>query len=205
MAALLTAAPVGYVALFPVVNPFGNVPIFYSLTAGADRAERRRALLKTAAYVTVILTVFLIAGQSLLHFFGIDLPVLRIAGGLVVGHAAWRMVSSHTDLDPATHSPAPAAADVAFSPMAMPMLAGPGAIGVVIGLTARHGNWLSYPGYVLAILAIGATCYVVLRVGGPISQRVGRSGMDALNRVFGFFTLAIAVEFVVKGIQAIRF
>src|ERR1700693_6087340 len=88
---LPSAAAATFLALFPIVNPFGGVPLFFALTSDFSTSERNRTAIKTAAYVFAILVVFMFFGRFVLNFFGISLPVLRIAGGLIVAHTAWGM------------------------------------------------------------------------------------------------------------------
>jgi multiple antibiotic resistance protein len=86
---LPTAASATFLALFPIVNPFGGVPLFFSLTSDFSAGERNRTALKTGIYVTVILIFFIFLGRFVLSFFGISLPVLKIAGGLIAANTAW--------------------------------------------------------------------------------------------------------------------
>jgi MarC family membrane protein len=90
---LPSAASETFLALFPIVNPLGGIPLFFSLTADYSPEERRKTGLKTALYVIAILVVFMLFGRFVLHFFGISLPVLKIAGGLIVANTAWDMVT----------------------------------------------------------------------------------------------------------------
>jgi multiple antibiotic resistance protein len=86
---LPTAASATFLALFPIVNPFGGVPLFFSLTSDFSAGERNRTALKTGIYVTVIFIFFIFLGRFVLSFFGISLPVLKIAGGLIAANTAW--------------------------------------------------------------------------------------------------------------------
>src|SRR5271154_2314473 len=90
---LPTAATATFLALFPIVNPVGGIPVFFTLTADFEPAERRRTALKTSVYVAAILVIFMLFGRFVLNFFGISLPVLNIAGGLIVANTAWGMVT----------------------------------------------------------------------------------------------------------------
>src|SRR6202162_2795376 len=98
---LPSAAGATFLALFPIVNPFGGVPLFFALTSDFPESERNRAGMKTAMYVFGILVVFMFFGRFVLNFFGISLPVLKIAGGLIVAHTAWGMVTASTRITPA--------------------------------------------------------------------------------------------------------
>jgi multiple antibiotic resistance protein len=193
---------VAFAALFPIVNPIGGAPVFYSLTSGETQSRGRQAI-QTALNVALILVVSLFLGRFVLHAFGLDLAEIRIAGGLIVAHTAWKMVNSDMRITPAEEQGARTKQDISFTPMAMPLLAGPGAIGVVVGLSAHGHSWEDYVGYVIAILLIGGTVVACLVASGPIFKRLGPNGIGVLNRIFGFLILAIAVALVARGVVAI--
>jgi multiple antibiotic resistance protein len=201
---LPSAAVATFLALFPIVNPFGAVPIFFSLTADLPHAEPTRTAVKTAAYVATILIVFLFFGRFVLILLGISLPVLKIAGGLIVANTAWGMVTGSSRMTPAERNEASTKEDVSLTPMAMPMLSGPGSIGVVMGLAADAASPVSYLGMVIGIAALGLVVYLFLQLGGPLVKRLGPGAAGAINRIFGFLLLAIAVQLVCDGIADIR-
>jgi multiple antibiotic resistance protein len=188
-----------FLALFPIANPIGAVPIFYSLTASETPPERHRQARQTAINVTLVLTVFLVGGRLILEFFGISLDVLRIAGGLLVAHTAWEMVTARQRLTQPEHDEAADKEDISFTPMAVPMISGPGAIGVVISSSASFHNWMDYLGSFVGIALIGIALYLCLTLGEPLIDKLGKNGVGALNRVLGFFILAIAVRFIADG------
>ena len=162
--------------------------------------ERRRTALKTAGYVIAILVLFLFFGRFVLIFFGISLPVLRIAGGLIVANTAWSMVTGNARMTTAETDEAATKADISLTPMAMPMLSGPGSIGVVMGLSALADSMVVYVGMVIAIVALGFVIYMFLCLGGPLVKRLGPGAVGAINRIFGFLLLAIAVQLVWDGV-----
>src|SRR5580692_9328901 len=196
---LPSAAVATFLALFPIVNPFGGVPLFFSLTSTMPDAERRRTALKTAGYVIAILVVFLFFGRFVLIFFGISLSVLKIAGGLIVANTAWGMVTGNGRMTAAETDEAATKADISLTPMAMPMLSGPGSIGVVMGLAADADSMTAYLGMVIGIVALGLVVYLFLCLGGPLVNRLGPGAVGAINRIFGFLLLAIAVQLVWDG------
>jgi multiple antibiotic resistance protein len=202
--ALPSAAVATFLALFPIVNPFGAIPIFFSLTGNFPPAERNSTALKTAIYVIIILVVFLFFGRFVLILFGISLPVLRIAGGLIVANTAWSMVTGNSRMTAAESNEANTKEDISLTPMAMPMLSGPGSIGVVMGLSADAGGTVSYLGIVIGIVALGLVVYLFLRLGGPLVKRLGPGAAGAINRIFGFLLLAIAVQLVCDGIADLK-
>ena len=197
---LPSAAAATFLALFPIVNPFGSVPMFFTLTANFPPADRRRTALKTAAYVIAILVTFLFFGRFVLIFFGISLPVLNIAGGLIVANTAWGMVTGDPRMTAAESTEASTKEDISLTPMAMPMLSGPGSIGVVMGLSAHADSMVAYLGMVIGIAALGLIVYMFLCLGGPLVKRLGPGAAGAINRIFGFLLLAIAVQLVWDGV-----
>jgi multiple antibiotic resistance protein len=201
--AVLDAAITSFVALFPIVNPIGGLAVFFGLTADDTDAERRSAAARIALYVVGILIAFAVGGSFVLEFFGISLAALRIAGGLIVAHTAWTMVTASSRLTPAENTEAAAKDDIAFTPMAMPMLAGPGAIGVTMALAARPDPSTWMIGIALATIAMGALIYLLLRLGAPLAKRMGPGVLGAIDRILGFLILAIAIELIITGFQGV--
>lgn len=201
---LPTAATATYLALFPIVNPFGGIPLFFSLTQDSPVEERRRIALRTGFYVIAILVVFMLFGRFVLNFFGISLAVLKIAGGLIVANTAWGMVTGSSRITHEESHEAMTKEDISLTPMAMPMLSGPGSIGVVMGLAAHADSFLAYVGMILGILGIGVTVWLFLCLGGPFVKRLGPGAVGAINRIFGFLILAIAVQLVWDGVADFR-
>lgn len=199
MEAFLSQVAGTLVALFPIANPIGAVPIFYTLTDGDTPRFRRKQALSTAINVALILCAFFVLGQFILSFFGITLGVLQIAGGLIVSHTAWEMVAVRKRLTDREHQEAMEMEDVSFTPMAMPLVSGPGAIGVVIGMAAGSRGWPKEAGVVLGIVLLALILYFLLVLGEPLVKRLGRNGLGVLNRVLGFFVLAIGVQLIVHG------
>ncbi len=202
---LPTAVLATYLALFPIVNPFGGIPFFFALTTGYDQRSRNYTALKTAWYVFVILVFFLFLGRFVLSFFGLSLPVLRIAGGLIVAHSAWNMVTGESRVTAAEGTEAATKEEIALTPMAMPMLSGPGSIGVVIGMAATTSNWLSYIGIIFGIAALAFTVFMFLRLGGRLVARLGPTATGAINRIFGFLILSVAVQLIWDGLAEFQF
>lgn len=192
-----------FAALLPITNPLGAVAAFAGLTGSQPPTAVRRQSIMTGVYVAAILVAFALFGTVILHAFGITIPALQIAGGLVVAHSAFTMIVPRPALsaDEASHSSAKA--DVSFSPMALPLVAGPGAIGVVIALVARGSGVEDRLAVACASVAIGLLTAFALRFGTPLVDRLGPSGVGAITRVMGFLILAIGVELVIQGVRAV--
>jgi multiple antibiotic resistance protein len=197
---LPTSAAATFLALFPIVDPFGGIPIFFTMTATWSARDRRRTAFKTGVWVFVILVTFLFFGRFVLHFFGISLPVIKIAGGLIVANTAWGMVTSHARITPEESLEAEDKEDISLTPLAMPLMSGPGAIGVVMALAAHVDSAAAYVGMVIGVAAIALSVTLFFVLGGPLVRRLGPSAVGAINKIFGFLTLAIAVQLVWNGV-----
>lgn len=199
-----------FAALFPVVDPIGGVPIFLVLTTGIPASLRNRYALHIARNVVVLLIASVLVGGSVLRFFGVSLAVVRIAGGIVVFHAAWKAMNSDPKLNEVDNQDAALRLnehkDIAFMPMTIPLLAGPGAIAVALGLAAQAGGDLSVPTAVnlLAIAAsialIGLVIFLSLRSSTLLLKVLGASGIQAMSRLLGLFVMAIGVQLILNGL-----
>lgn len=196
-----TILGISYVALFPLVNPVGAIPVFCSLTSESESEQRKKTALKIAINVFFILIVFYLIGEFLLEFFGISLGVLKIAGGLIVANSAWEMVTGKNKLSSEEKTEVQTKEDISFTPMALPLLSGPGAIGIVIGLSIKENQILYTSAVCSGILLIGITVYIALLLSLPLFRLLGKTGVGVLNKIMGFFILAIAVQLVVNGIM----
>src|SRR6476646_2459962 len=145
------------------------------MTSTWTAQDRRRTAFKTGLWVFVILVTFLFFGRFVLNFFGISLPVLKIAGGLIVANTAWGMVTATSRITPAETAEAHTKEDISLTPMAMPILSGPGSIGVVMGLAAHADSAVTYFGMLIGIAAVGVTVFLFLWLGGPLVKRLGPS------------------------------
>ena len=197
---LPASAAATFLALFPIVDPFGGIPIFFTMTSKWNSQDRRRTAYKTGLWVFVILVTFLFFGGFVLQFFGISLPVIKIAGGLIVANTAWGMVTSHSRITPEESDEAVEKEDISLTPLAMPLMSGPGAIGVVMALAAHVENAAAYAGMVIGIAGIALSVALFFCMGGPLVRRLGPSAVGAINKIFGFLILAIAVQLVWNGI-----
>jgi multiple antibiotic resistance protein len=199
-----------FAALFPVVDPIGAVPIFLVLTTGVPAAMRNRYALNIARNVVVLLIGTLLVGGSVLRFFGVSLAVVRIAGGIVVFHAAWKAMNSDPKLNEVDNQDAAHRIgehkDISFMPMTIPLLGGPGAIAVALGLAAQAGGDFSVPtamnllAIAVSIALIGVVIFLSLRSSTLLLKALGASGIQAMSRLLGLFVMAIGVQLILNGI-----
>jgi multiple antibiotic resistance protein len=192
-------------ALLPVTNPPASTPAFLALTERMSPARRLSQLRAACCFMAGILVTFLVGGSLIMRFFGISIPGLRIAGGLMVAGIGSSMLTGSTErrpADPADDTPS-SDRDIAFSPLAMPMLSGPGSIAVTLGLTSLAKTWIDYVAIALGIGIVALIAYATLRLSDSIVAMIGRSGMNALTKVMGFLLLCIGIQFIVNGVLGI--
>jgi multiple antibiotic resistance protein len=192
-----------FIALFPITNPVGAVPIFYSLTANVSRGQRLRQAKKVALNASAIMAFFFLTGQAILDFWGISLGVLQIAGGLLIARTAWTFAESYQPQTVDNSSESTQPKDIALIPMAVPLISGPGAIGLVIGLAAENPQWSNYLGGLLGIALLGITLYFCLTWGELMVKVFGQAGIRFLTQVLGFFILAISIQLLADGVFAL--
>lgn len=194
-----------HAALFPICNPFGNAAIFLSITDGEKAALRHQQALKGCLYMLGILLVFLVAGNAIMRFFGISLDGVCIAGGLVVAHVDFKLLSPKRE---DTHSreenaEAVAKSAISLSPLAIPLLAGPGSLAVVMSLSSPQDSWFSVHmlGLAAGIFAVCLTCWLMLREADSVLGVLGVNGANALTKIMAFLLLAIGVQLAMDGTQ----
>ncbi len=191
------------VALLPIINPLAAAPTFLAITEGDSRTRQLQQLRMACVYMIAILVCFLIGGTFIMGFFGISIPGLRIAGGLMVTSIGWGLlvaVPRGAMDEKRVREAARAKRDVSFSPLAMPMLSGPGSIAVTLGFTSLSTHWVDYIAIILGILSVAAISYATLRLSGKIVTVIGINGMNALSKIMGFLILCVGIQFVVNGV-----
>lgn len=194
-------------ALFSVVNPLGAMPVFISLTAHDNKLQRKQTAIRTSLYFTLILLVFFFGGSYLLDFFGISLDAMRMAGGFIIflsgfallrgDFAKSRAVNKEVQMEAETKE------DISLTPMAIPMLAGPGSISLLIGLFAQVETWTGYAVIGFAVLAMGVIVALILLAAPYLFKLIGVGGLNAISRIMGFLAMSIGVQFVINGITGI--
>lgn len=192
-----------FASLFSVVNPLGAIPVYLALTPSYTKHERNTSALFTSLYFTIILLSFFLFGTYILSFFGISLASLKIAGGLVIFNSGFGLLNGNFErnrVGKKVTAEAKEKEDISFSPMAMPMLSGPGSISLLIGLFSEYPDMSQRVLVGTVVIFTGLTVYLILR-GAPILFRVlGHGGLKAISRIMGFLVMAIAVEYIISGI-----
>lgn len=201
---ILTFTLLVFSSLIIIVNPLAATLVFVSLTANMDPAAKTRTAKDASRYALIILIVFAILGGVILELFGITLEAFRIAGGILLFLIGMEMVyarTSRTKLTDTEKIEGIEADDVSITPLALPMIAGPGAITTTIVLVSEAGGNLGQDVIVIVaiIVAIGLT-YLAMRNAELIVKKIGQKEFRAINRLMGILLLAIAVQFVIAGL-----
>lgn len=194
-----------FIGLMPIINPLAAGPTFLAITDGDSEERRARQALKGCFYMVCILVSFLIGGTFLMNFFGISIPGLRIAGGIMLTGIGMNMLSTARDglSDHEQNAAALQKPDISFSPLAMPMLSGPGSIAVTLGFTSLAADWLDYMAIIAGIVSVALLTYIVLRLSSRLVRFIGPVGVNAMTKIMGFLIMAIGVQFVVNGVLGI--
>lgn len=196
-----------FVTFLVVIDPPGVVPIFAGLTAGASPAERRRIAVRGTLIAAGILIAFALGGEVLLRLLGIGLPAFRIAGGILLLLLSIEMVMArHTGLR-ATTAPEEAEGsqrgDITVFPLAIPLIAGPGAMTSVVLLMGRAEDLVAQA-LVLGVLVVVLALMLLCLLGtGPLMRVLGVTGVNVISRVAGIVLAALAVQFIVDGALAV--
>ncbi len=194
-------------ALFSVLNPIGTVPIFVGLTQDYTKKERSKVSIITALNVFIILIISFFIGQYVLTFFGITITALRIAGGIIIASSGFSLLngkfSKNRGIDKKVKEDIEMRNSIALTPLAMPMLAGPGSISLLIAFYQEHNTTNEIIFSSLAILVVSVLIFVILRSAHYLAKILGASGIVAISRIIGFLTIAIGIQYIISSVLAI--
>ncbi len=191
------------ISLLTILTPFSVLPAYVTLTARMPDRQRRNALRKTLVSVLITLLFFQWTGLYVFRVLGIELPSFQIAGGLIIASMAWSMLHANLSRIQITHSEDEEGMekeDFSIVPLAIPMLSGPGAITTVILLSQQQKNLHGDLSLTAIIIVSTLLLYPIFRLAHPLFKHLGLTGTRVLTRIMGMLLLAIAVEFIVKGI-----
>ncbi|WP_343552909.1 MarC family NAAT transporter [Pantoea sp.] len=217
MLELFKAIGLGLVVILPLANPLTTVALFLGLAGDMNFQERNRQAMQASIYVFLIMMVAWYAGNAVLHTFGISIPGLRMAGGLIVAFIGFRMlfpakpighsVEAEHKQDEMDASESPReSVNIAFVPLAMPSTAGPGTIAMIISSASTVKAGVDFPNWVVAVaptltfLAVAVILWISLRSSGAIMKLVGKGGIEAISRLMGFLLVCMGVQFVINGV-----
>lgn len=192
-------------ALFTIIDPLAVIPLFLVFTSTQNDEERSNIIRRTVIAVAVILVVSALAGNFILTFFGIDIHSFKIAGGILLLIIALNMLQAKGPLIKTTvaeNNEAIDKEDVSVVPMAMPLLAGPGAISTVIVFSSSMESLGEKAGLIGVILAVVSTIWPILMLSRWIGEKVGQTGINIAIRIMGLILASVAVKFIMEGINA---
>jgi multiple antibiotic resistance protein len=202
---MLDFAVTAFVSILFLVDPPGTVPAFLALTANYTPARRRRTAFVAALAATLTMMGFALVGNALFRALNLTIPAFQIAGGIILFLVALDMIRSETGT--AEHQPSEEEAgattgEVAITPLAVPLLAGPAALSTVAVLMARADGVVQMASVFAAIAVTGFLCFLTFRLANPIQRRLGTTGIHVLGRILGLVLAGIAVQFVLDGLVA---
>lgn len=201
------------VALFSVLNPIGTIPIFVGLTQGYTKNERSSVALTASINVCIILLISFFVGQYVLTFFGITITALRIAGGIIITNSGFSLLngkfSKNKGINKKVEKEIQERQHIALTPLAMPMLAGPGSISLLIAYykeletTDNAITTVEILSAIGAMLAVALLIFIILRSAHYLANILGSSGIVAISRIIGFLTIAIGIQYIISAILSI--
>jgi MarC family membrane protein len=193
-----------FAALFSVINPLGAVPIFVGLTQDDSTKERQRISLWCAINVFIIMLISFFVGQYVLAFFGISIDALRIAGGFIIVNSGFsllnRKFTRSRGVNKEVEDDAQRRNDIALTPLAIPMLAGPGSISLLI---AMYQDYTTIEQQIItcsAMAAVALVIFIIMRSAHYLSRILGASGIVAISRIIGFIVIAIGIQYIMSSI-----
>jgi multiple antibiotic resistance protein len=211
VSAFLELAFLGFVALFPLVNPVGTALVLDPFLHKLTPAERRVAAGKIAFYCFLVCTVALIAGSWLFQLFGISLPVVQIAGGILICRTGWQLLSPGNEVadDAETSSPGHHrnVEDILFYPLAFPMTTGAGTISVILTLSAHTkeealtSHLLNLSAIFVAIVVMTILIYICYAFTPAVLGRLGARGQQVVNRLSAFIVFCVGLQIAATGLK----
>ncbi len=199
LATLITA----FTAMFIVIDPIGLAPLFVAMTQGMTPAQRRKIGIRACAVAIGLLLAFAIFGEALLEFVGISMPAFRIAGGVLLFITALDMLferrqarrqdNADDAIDP-DHDPS-------IFPLAIPLIAGPGAIATIILLTGQADSALGFGAVLGVMLVVIGMVFALFMAAGLLERLLGKTGINVVTRLLGMLLAALAVQFILDGLK----
>ena len=193
--------------LLAIINPLEALPVFLQLAASKNDQERVLLARRACMYAVALMFFFLLFGTLILRVFGIPLSMVRIVGGIILTRLGFALFSSRpTDAtkDHATNGQPKTEGNVAFVPLAMPIMVGPGAIATILGMTSlvKHAEFevVAFIAICAAIFATMLVTYMALRTAKFVLARIGLQGIDAATRIVGFFVSAMGMGLIFHGV-----
>ena len=198
------------IGLFSLINPLGGLPVYISLTQDSSEENKLKTLKKTCTYIILICVISYFIGVYLLNFFGITIPALRVAGGIVIFRSGWQLlnVKHKEEISGKIQEESDKKEDISFSPLAMPLLAGPGSMSFLITLYAsRDNDWHKAIGQdvvaVAAIIIVSISIYFIFKYAPRLMKYAGQAGLTSLSKIMGFLVIGIGVQMIISSVAQV--
>ncbi|OIP03465.1 MAG: hypothetical protein AUJ97_04435 [Bacteroidetes bacterium CG2_30_32_10] len=191
-----------FVSLFALINPLSALPVFISLTTNHDAKWRNYQIRKTCIYILIICVCSYFAGSHILMFFGISINALKIAGGIMISRSGFLLLNAKhkKDIKGKIMEESMEKEDISFSPLAMPLLAGPGTMSLLINLSIVNTDIQKTGIIMLAILGITICIYVIFSLAPKVLKYTGQAGLKSFSKIMGFLVLSIGIEMISSGV-----
>lgn len=192
-----------FAALFIVLDPFALVPLFLAMTRGMSAHRRRTVALHSCMTAAILLCLFGAFGEAILEFIGISMPAFRIAGGVLLFLTALDMLFERRTKRRENQAGAEEHDDPSIFPLAIPLIAGPGAIATIILLTGEYEGYLGLAWVLGVMLFVMCLMFVAFLSATLLERLLGKTGINVVTRVLGMLLAALAVQFVIDGLLGI--
>ena len=192
-----------YVSLVSLINPLGAIPVFLSLTSNHPKDWIRKQILKTSLNVFVICVVSFLIGNYVLEFFGISINALKIAGGIIISRSGFQLLNAKhkKDVGKKIQSESSQKEDISFTPLAMPLLSGPGSIAFLINLSIQTNYDFTTSTYaIISIILASISIFIILKLAPKILSYMGQAGLKSMSKIMGFIVLAIGIQLIISSI-----
>ena len=191
-------------SLFALINPIGLVPIFLSITENYNRKERDIIAIKAVIFSFFILIVFSFIGEFIFSFYNITVDGFRIAGGILLFKISLDMLESkrsRTRTTPVEQKEAEQKDEIAYSPLGIPLIAGPGAIASIMILSSETNNYIDKITLLISLSLVLFMTFFIFKISKMLSKNFGKSGLRIMQRIMGLILMTISIEFILKGIK----
>ena len=191
-------------SLFTLINPIGIVPIFITITEGYTKKERDVIALKSVIFSFFILVLFGIIGDVIFKFYDITIHGFRIAGGILLLKISFDMIESkrsRTKTTPKEEKEAEEKNEIAYTPLGIPLIAGPGAIASIMILSSESTNNNDILLLLSALVLVLFITFITFKISKILSKRFGKLGLRIMQRIMGLILMVISIEFILKGIK----
>ena len=193
-------------SLFALINPIGIVPIFISITEDCTEKEKNKISFKAVIFSFFILIIFSLIGDLIFSFYGITIHAFKVAGGILLFKISLDMIESkrsRTRTTPKEEKEAEEKNEIAYNPLGVPLIAGPGSIASIMILSSEATNYIQTAHLFFALFIVLLITLLIFRISKYLSKSFGKSGLRIIQRIMGLILMVISIEFISKGIEQI--